>query len=711
MNGEFEVIRGKLYYKGTQAKELEWVKETSVSTIGEAPEVVIATISNNIVKQSMPVQYVIKVSSSVPITDMDFDGNIIVVDENGNDLENQPDVVIKNISGTSEDTTRTATLIVDTINLTDGEYNIVVKEGSVLDQNQGSNEEIQGNSNFQVSDKAPDKPLIRTTPTVLEYWVSSNVEIIIDYTSDTNKKEYSFDGVNWYLYSKSFVISKNTTIYARGTSLNNKVSEISTFQVTKVDKVPPQDTIIDFTIDLGTVNGSIVFEDNESGIDLNKTKYIITKERNLYGVENEIWNTEEAKLINNNNQVLNSTLKDGTYYIQTLAVDMVGNKRNNISKKIVIKNSVLEESGYSQSKSVNIPMLIKGMTPIKWDNSGNIVTTTADDSDWYDYQTKKWANVQTVDGSIWVWIPRYEYKITNPHSSAEQTIDIKFLENINNVASTGYTVHPAFKFGSEELEGIWVAKFEASGNVNKIDIKPNVVSLRSTNINNIFNACRNIETNTLYGFGVSGEAIDSHLMKNVDWGAVAYLTQSVYGKNSEVWINPSNSYKTGQAGKSISSRSTSNTYPYNNTQYGVNASTTGNVYGIYDMRGGANEFVAAYLNNNNASLTNYGLSLKNADAKYKDIYTVGTSDSRANNYTANSNKKGDAIYETSNTYQGAKAWFKDYSYMIYSTVPFITRGGAYSNTTNAGIFNYYSYNGNINATCGFRPVLVLGNNF
>jgi len=42
-------------------------------------------------------------------------------------------------------------------------------------------------------------------------------------------------------------------------------------------------------------------------------------------------------------------------------------------------------------------------------------------------------------------------------------------------------------------------------------------------------------------------------MKNDEWGAVAYLSKSKYGKqNEEVWINNSSSYITGSAGNSAS---------------------------------------------------------------------------------------------------------------------------------------------------------------
>ena len=46
------------------------------------------------------------------------------------------------------------------------------------------------------------------------------------------------------------------------------------------------------------------------------------------------------------------------------------------------------------------------------------VETTENDPDWYDYNTQKWANVQTKDGSFWVWIPRFAYRILNGYHTS-----------------------------------------------------------------------------------------------------------------------------------------------------------------------------------------------------------------------------------------------------------------------------------------------------
>ena len=57
------------------------------------------------------------------------------------------------------------------------------------------------------------------------------------------------------------------------------------------------------------------------------------------------------------------------------------------------------------------------------------------------------------------------------------------------------------------------------------------------------NASRNIESNSQYNLPATG--INTHMMKNIEWGVVAYLTQSKYGRCennecTEVTINGNN---------------------------------------------------------------------------------------------------------------------------------------------------------------------------
>jgi hypothetical protein len=141
----------------------------------------------------------------------------------------------------------------------------------------------------------------------------------------------------------------------------------------------------------------------------------------------------------------------------------------------------------------------------------------------------------------------------------------------------------------------------------------------------------------------------------------------------------------------------------------MQASTTGNIYGIYDMAGGAYECTSAYINNAHPYLTSYGSSIINADAKYKDIYILGGEDNSLNNYSSAIDKKGDAIYETSVGGELSTSWNSDMSDMPRSTTPWFTRGGRGGiSGTSVGTFYFGSFgSGAASAIVGFRSVLLI----
>ena len=392
---------------------------------------------------------------------------------------------------------------------------------------------------------------------------------------------------------------------------------------------------------------------------------------------------------------------------------------NNVPEEPTPPEPTLPSDGsYSKEKGVNTPKLGSGMTPIKW-NGSSWVNTTGSDKEWYDYTGKKWANAKTSDGSMWVWIPRYAYSITSGYqSSSAGNIEVEFMKGLTNETSTGRTtfqnssgqgnwnIHPAFNYG-QTVSGIWVAKFEASrsnatsssaGSNNTIKIQPGVQSWRSITVNDIYTNCLNYN-----------KTLNSHMMKNDEWGAVAYLSKSKYGKqNKEVWINNSSNFITGSAGNSTNANAdTGTTNDYTSAQ-GVKASTTGTVHGVYDMSGGAWEYIAAYVNNGHDNLTKHGASLANSnDAKTKNVYSTGSSDSYENNYNANSGKYGDVVYETSENGDASNSsWYDDYSYFPNRSSPFFSRGGCYNSDASAGVFCFYRNYGDSDSLFSFRPVLV-----
>ena len=360
-----------------------------------------------------------------------------------------------------------------------------------------------------------------------------------------------------------------------------------------------------------------------------------------------------------------------------------------------------------------------------------------------DNRESRWANAKvTIDGvdSYFVWIPRYAYRIiyfssqdtkdaylTNGdtsgiigYSDSRGIVDVNGRK-VNGVASTTslnvgdyFRVHPAFMNDSSnnyenggwstDLSGIWVGKYESSlvnkadssnidtndsetGNIllsdakhngKAIAVQPGMSSWRCCTIGNMYTNAKAYSTD-----------LNSHMLKNSEWGAVAYLTESKYGRNgTEVTINDSSDFITGSA-----QTSNGTTEDYKSAE-GVLASSTGNIYGIYDLSGGAHEYVAAYYTGGNSTYLNYGRSLVNEiEKKYVTAYT---------GVNVNSDYKlGDATYETS-------GWHGDSASFVDSVSPFFMRGGLCNVGSYAGVFYFYNYFGNANyGAVSFRMCLAV----
>ena len=489
------------------------------------------------------------------------------------------------------------------------------------------------------------------------------------------------------------------------------------------------------------------------------------------------------------------------------------------------------ENGRWDGKA-NKPELMTGMSAIKFTDpadsvEGTVVDTTSNDTEWYNYENKKWANAKTEDGSMWVWIPRYAYRIHKENGVETQKFDIVFLVGLTDnyydengklqtaqrqtsenqtIVTNGdtYTVHPAFTNESsinyanggwnEELAGIWVAKFEAgyaSGN-NSATVKASSVnysqdtayvpavetgtttttttarnwldgeygltttaikyptfqgltySMNYINHNDAYRISKVLtESGNIYGLNSS--STDSHLMKNSEWGAVSYLSQSKYGLDGTNIVinnvNLNNSTKsvyavTGCASSTADASAVSTTIGAlnNRTQSGVYvwtqkngtaASSTGTIYGIYDMSGGTWERTAGLVNNGNSNLTTYGSQIisdlnNGKSTRYitvyphdssKDSTSITNTDANLNtanqaNYVKNTKIYGDGIRETSTAGTGKSSWYSDYSYFAGLTYPFFLRGGIYGDTSGAGLFSFGRSYGGSGYNNGFRSVLV-----
>ena len=308
------------------------------------------------------------------------------------------------------------------------------------------------------------------------------------------------------------------------------------------------------------------------------------------------------------------------------------------------------------TSGANAPVLASNMIPVYYDETSDVwkkadANNKNSNYQWYSYESSgeykgRWANAVTVKESnrqtylnatpgttismddintMWVWIPRFNAVTPSNYNGGTAdnpgAIDVTFVKQ-NEPALD------AFTFGDKNLSGFWYGKFETShttlassttnnnlgctnetcSNANGIIIKPNVKSLRNNNVSNFFFASRSMEQ-TGNSFGFVKDEVDTHMSKNNEWGAVAYLTHSIYGRCTdsttctEIGINNNSVYATGYGAPAGSDTSATNgTY---DTDLGKNASTTKNIYGIYDMSGGATEYVMGVYNN---TISNSGFS-------------------------------------------------------------------------------------------------------
>lgn len=463
----------------------------------------------------------------------------------------------------------------------------------------------------------------------------------------------------------------------------------------------------------------------------------------------------------------------------------------------------------------NAPIIQEGMVPVKYINDeleGYWVIASSNSTNWYNYYTNEWANVMLLDGlttqsgkkvtdenkeelvgekintfgSMFVWIPRYAYKITN------NTIEIEFLygntnnyldiikvvgtnedgtekidynQKIENISQKeGYKIHPSFTNGTNtnytngewntEIEGFWVAKYVAGFQNSTITYNENgegsyptlgdVIysnkNYTSYNSSYIENALGQSLSSTTYTtqklsypvfkpltytynlistgdsyaisreiataenfYGLDSTKTDSHMMKNSEWGAVAYLTHSKYGRNGE---QPTANTK------NLNNKDGKNIYAVTGyageTANAVSASSTNNMSGIFDLNGCVFEYTPSYIASESISSNNYGESYATniASSELSTVYPYNTSSNNSLNNWRMLTNYGDAIKETSleeNTQ--IKNWNGIIQTYPNNNTPFFLRGSYYAGN-NDGILAFTASSGQPNINQGFRTVLI-----
>ena len=130
-----------------------------------------------------------------------------------------------------------------------------------------------------------------------------------------------------------------------------------------------------------------------------------------------------------------------------------------------------------KKRNVNSPKVTKGMIPVKY-NGTDWVVCSKNDPEWYSYDnTKKWANIMLSDGkykegtvqegqvvkenelgSMYVWIPRYAYRIAGEKKYRSKLLkgttnkdknDKEYTTSEDVDTKTTAIVHPAFNLGGK----------------------------------------------------------------------------------------------------------------------------------------------------------------------------------------------------------------------------------------------------------------------
>ena len=530
---------------------------------------------------------------------------------------------------------------------------------------------------------------------------------------------------SWYTSNVTFSVKNGSDALSGHSSTASSISSITTntkgtnVVVTTKDKAGNSATKT-YTIKVDKTKPTITAKGTsfeiEKGTNKNSSTYFNTPK---FGISGGSMNCSPATT---------GSLSSGTHTLTCTATGGNGNQ----AKATV---SLVVKAMYADGSGANIPELYKNMVPIKYENNRWIVADLY--SKWYDYNAKQWANavvlnpgltkavgqeVTEEEVSLWyVWLPRYKYTVFNGNngSVSEQLINVTFESGTNSTGTVKCTdnfstngksevctdstngsikngistyTHPAFTFGNTALKGIWIGKFELSATdsscindgtniqcnkVLTIVTKPNVRSWMKAETVNFFTSIKNATTT----YGISNA--DSHMIKNMEWGAAAYLKQSKYGLGNTIMKTNSNSscYTGGGTGDAYKTN--------------VMQSTTGNVYGVYDMSGGCFEYVMGFeLNSNNQFNTAKSSFTTEPNFKYYDKYKYESVDYPQGALTFSRGKLGDATKETLKKYGVREGgWNGEIATFPYRSDLTFIRGGCYEDASSgvnikAGIFNF-----------------------
>ena len=283
-------------------------------------------------------------------------------------------------------------------------------------------------------------------------------------------------------------------------------------------------------------------------------------------------------------------------------------------------NAPIEQEGQNTILNINefrkepaIPILFADMKAITWENGveKEVKNPQTNPEKWYDYYAGRMANAKTKDGSYWVWIPRFAYRITY-YTDASQTsikgyytdkgfvgtdmetmidesaiktpywkMEKEFVPNHETIKSKGFRIHEAFGKGGTQRKGFWISKYMIGTDGR---FAPNNTILKTEqHYQAFYNIDRMVRDNNPYGLDYTVQ--HTSLPRNTEYGALYYLT--------------------GLANTNYSPNTTSTSDIAN-----VSSATFGNETGVFDLNNGVREWTADVSSNN----------FKTFEDKLKELY-------------------------------------------------------------------------------------------
>jgi len=200
-----------------------------------------------------------------------------------------------------------------------------------------------------------DLPVIPVTADITVP-TSQDVMVTAEFSETAVTREYSFDTETWFEYTEPVSFEENGVVYFLGRDQQGLISEMASYEVTNIDKVPP---VITLAGDNETpLQASILTASTEEGEDI------------FYSLDQEIWTKYEGQI---------TVTTNDTYYFK--AIDAAGN----VGTAEIIFNNIDTTAPVIMVVGDNRTPLQSSTLTAKVDDGSEIFYST-DSESWMEYE-------------------------------------------------------------------------------------------------------------------------------------------------------------------------------------------------------------------------------------------------------------------------------------------------------------------------------------